>query len=264
VSRPRLKLAAFFVAVSVLGLMSAQAGFAAHVRPKGATPKYDQLVISYKSCPTPNAAHSGPGSWGSCVPPSPTSPWLTAGTADSANALPANFLGFTRLTVCPPPGGCSPGPPGADIKVDFAVQDVRCTAAMASNVPAACPSGTFGPYTGSVEAVFPTEWTDHCNGTTPPACPAPTPPPPNAGTGPSPGPFSLPLKFVAPCAPGPPGSGGACGLTSTVNVLVPGRVVANARANIEVGQVFVNDGGPDGNAATADNIEYANSGVFVP
>ena len=250
--------------LSFAGLVCVDAAFGTHVRPKGATPKRDSLVISYKSCPAPNAVHSAPKGYGSCQPPTQKSPYLTAGTPDSPNGLPANFVGNTLMQVCAPPGGCAPGPPGADIKITVQVSDVRCTAALVGINPAVCPSGTFGAYTGSLGANFPEQLTDHCNGAAPPACPAPLPPPPNAGTGPSPGPFSLPVSFVVPCAAGPPGMGANCALVSTFNVLTPGFVVAGARGNFETGRVTVDDGGPDGNAATADNIEYAGAGVFVP
>src|SRR3954470_162504 len=242
--------------------MLVQAASATHVRPKGATPKRDSLVISYRSCSSPNAMHSAPQSYASCTPQTATSPWLTAGTFDS-NGLNSNFIGFTRLDVCPSPGGCSPGPPGADIKMTVAVSDVRCTAMQNGTTPGLCPSGALGPFTGSVKANFPAQLTDHCNGTTPPTCPGPGPPPPNAGTGPAPGPFSLPVGFVVPCALAGPGVGSTCALVSTYNVLIPGLVVAGMRGNFEIGRITVDDGGPDGNAATADNLEYADEGVFV-
>jgi hypothetical protein len=249
------------VLVSIASLVGAQAASATHVRPQGATPKRDSLVISYKACAGPTLTHSAPMSYMSC-PPAATSPWLTAGTPDS-NSLPANFIGSTRLDVCPSPGGCAPGPPGADIHVQIAISDVRCTAAMNGSNPAKCPSGALGPYTGSVKANFPTQLTDHCNGAAAPPCPAPAPPPPNAATGP-PGGFTLPIGFIVPCAVGPPGQGATCGLVTTYNVVTPGIVVAGMRGNFEIGRVTVEDGGPDGNAATADNIEYADAGVFVP
>jgi hypothetical protein len=186
------------------------------------------------------------------------SPFLTAGTPDSPNALPANFIGYTLLNVCPVSGCTAP-----DIQVTVAVQDVRCTANLAGINPAVCPGGANGAYTGSLGANFPTQLTDHCNGTPAPPCPAPLPPPANAGTGPAPGPFSLPITFIVPCGPGGPAGSGICGLTSTYNALAPGLVVTGARQNYEIGRVTVDDGGPDGNAATADNVEYAGAGVFA-
>jgi hypothetical protein len=257
------RLALATAIASLLGLVIVQAALATHARPRGATPERDSLAISYRACGAPTLVHSAPSSYGACAP-AQTSPFLTVGTPD-ANGFAANFQGFTLLTVCPAPGGCAPGPPGADIKVQVSLTDIRCTAAMNGSNPAVCPGGALGPYTGSVRANFPSQVTDHCNGGgPPPPCPAPAPPPPNAGTGPSPGPFSLPVGFNVPCAVGPPGQGSVCGLVTTYNVLMPGFVVNNMRANIEVGRVTVDDGGPDGNAATADNIQFAGQGVFVP
>jgi hypothetical protein len=248
--------------VSLLGLFFAQSAAGTHIRPKGATPKRDSLVISFKSCGAPTLVHSAPSSYGSCAP-TPTSPFLTVGTPDS-NTLPANFVGDTLLNVCAAPGGCAPGPPGADIKVTISLTDIRCTAAMNASNPAVCPSGAMGPFTGSLRANFPTQLTDHCNAAAAPPCPAPGPPPPNAGTGPSPGPFSLPVPVVVPCAAGPPGMGATCAILTTYNVFNPGFVVSGMRGNFEIGRVFVEDGGPDGNGATTDNTEFAGAGVFVP
>ena len=260
---PRLLLLASLA--SLVGLVFVQGASGIHVRPKGATPKRDSLVISYKSCASPNTTHSAPRSYSSCTPPvGQKSPFLTAGTPDSPNALAANFIGSTQLNVCGSTG-CAPGPPGtSDIKVSVAVQDVRCTATLAGVNPAVCPGGPNGAYIGSLGANFPSQLTDHCNGTPAPACPAPAPPPANAGTGPAPGPFSLPVTFIVPCGPGGPAGSGICGLTSTYNAVTPGFVVTNARQNFEIGRVTVDDGGPDGNAATLDNVEFAGAGVFVP
>jgi hypothetical protein len=36
------------------------------------------------------------------------------------------------------------------------------------------------------------------------------------------------------------------------------------RAVVEIGQVIVQDGGPDGNTSTAPNTEFVRQGVFVP
>lgn len=37
-----------------------------------------------------------------------------------------------------------------------------------------------------------------------------------------------------------------------------------ARSNWEIGDIDLNDGGPDGVAATHDNGRFAQQGVFVP
>ena len=59
--------------------------------------------------------------------------------------------------------------------------------------------------------------------------------------------------------------GSACELNTTLEALVPGVAVERARAIWEMGQVFVNDGGPDGDADTsANNTLFATPGIFIP
>ncbi len=55
-------------------------------------------------------------------------------------------------------------------------------------------------------------------------------------------------------------------MTTTFNALIPGAVVAGAKANIEIGQEIVNDGGADGDVTTAGDgdSKFADAGVFVP
>jgi hypothetical protein len=55
-------------------------------------------------------------------------------------------------------------------------------------------------------------------------------------------------------------------MITTFNALVPGFVVAGYRANMQIGQVTVQDGGSDGSAATAGTGDaiYAEAGVFAP
>jgi hypothetical protein len=58
--------------------------------------------------------------------------------------------------------------------------------------------------------------------------------------------------------------GATCGVTTTANTVVPGSVQSGVRAIWELGPVQVYDGGPDGLASTADNLLFADQGVFVP
>ena len=52
---------------------------------------------------------------------------------------------------------------------------------------------------------------------------------------------------------------------TTANAIVPGAVSDGERAIVQLGQIRVNDGGPDGLAATADgNQKFAAQGVFIP
>ncbi len=266
--KPRLGVPALSLALAgLIALILAQTAFGAYVRPKGATPKRDSLVIAYKPCGAPNSTHSAPFTYPSCNPPAQTSPWLTVGTP-TANGLPANFIGSILLSVCLAPGGCPPGPPGADIKFAFSITDIRCTAALAGATPAVCPSGALGPYTGTVQPIMPLQITDSCNAVgppppPPPACPTPAPPPPNDATGPPPTPtfISFPPGGVG-CALAGPGVGSTCAITTTFNAMIPGAIVAGSKANIEIGQEIVNDGGMSGMGGSPS--EFADAGVFVP
>jgi hypothetical protein len=261
------RLAGGLALAFLLSLTMASAAFADHVRPKGATPERDSLVIAYRSCANPDSVHGAPLTYRSCHPPVQASPWLTAGTPDS-NGLPTNFVGSTRLDVCLAPTGCgAPFPTGEDIKIEISLTDVRCTGALASATPSVCPAGALGAYTGSVRAIFPLQITDHCNRPAPTAQPVATcPPPPGlSATGP-PGLYALPFPVDAGCAPVSAGGGSTCATTTTFNALVPGSIVAGQRANIEVGIVTVFDGGKDGDATTLgdQDSEYADQGVFAP
>ena len=92
------------ITASALVLLLPASASATHVRPAGATPKYDPLVITYENCTSPGGAVHTPtstqGQRFACTPPIPSSPYLTAGTPDS-NGVPSDFVGSVRLEVCP-------------------------------------------------------------------------------------------------------------------------------------------------------------------
>jgi hypothetical protein len=223
--------------------------YASHTRPKGATPKLDSFVIAYEGCAAPNAIHAPPFAFRSCNPPKPSSPWLTVGTLDS-NGLPANFIGSSRLDVCP---ACP------DINVKLSLTDVRCTADLAAATPAVCPNGTLGAYSGTVAAVYPVRLTDHCNDLppgVPPACPAPPGLPATVQE------FDFPIKFG--CSPFTVGGGSTCQITTTFNTVLPGAMPSGQRMNIQIGAVRVIDGGKDGDVSTQGNTTFVEQGVFNP
>jgi hypothetical protein len=58
--------------------------------------------------------------------------------------------------------------------------------------------------------------------------------------------------------------GGDCALNTTLDALIPGVVAEGSRAIWQLGQVVVNDGGADGQAATAPNTTFAREGIFIP
>jgi hypothetical protein len=243
----RVPLCLAAAAVTLLAVTSVAS--ATHVRPKGATPIYDSLVISYKQCSSAagGAFHAPPFSVASCNPPGPTSPFLTAGEPTS-NARPANFIGSSQLKVVP-----------GDVQATLALQGVMCTPVMAGAVPAACPSGAFEGYVGNVSVQYILRITDHCNATGGPPAACPTPPGVPATTA------DVPLRAITPpCAFSGPGIGSTCNVTTTFNSIAAGAVVAGMRANTHVEDVGVYDGGPDANAATPTNERYAEEGVFTP
>ena len=66
-------------------------------------------------------------------------------------------------------------------------------------------------------------------------------------------------------APSPDRIGAACDVSTTANALVPGAVLDGNRAVVQIGQIAVLDGGPDGLAATAaGNSRFAAQGVLIP
>jgi hypothetical protein len=58
--------------------------------------------------------------------------------------------------------------------------------------------------------------------------------------------------------------GGTCSLTTTFNAVVPGTVVESNRAQWQLGQLTVNDGGSTGVAGAANATLFTTQGVFVP
>lgn len=232
---------------ALIGLLTAGTALAGHPRPKGATPKRDSLVIAYAQCTAPNSAHGPSLGTPSCAPPTPTSAWLTVGDP-VINGNPANFIGSSRLDVCPSSGCVAP-----DIRITISMVDVRCTPALATATPPVCAGGSFSAYTGSVRVRYLWRITDHCNVPGPSPC---------GGT-----PATLldipPFAFSMPCVPGAPGAGATCSIATTANSVLPGAIVGGQRMNIR-SHVEIDDGGMDGNANTGPDTLFVEEGVFVP
>ncbi len=236
-------------ALLVLGLMVvAQSATATHVRPKAATPFYASLVPAYNACTSPNRTHAAPLSYGSCNPPVQTSPNVTVGTPD-ANGAPANFVGSMKLVVT---NGA--GPTDADVAITANLTDVRCQGATT-----ACGSAntSAGPdYTGGLLSKLSLRITDHNNAACNPTCGAFT----DAATGTFPN-FPIALS----CSGTANTTGATCATTTTANSLVPGALVEGKRAIVEVSQVQVLDGGPDGNPNAGSNEALVSvQGIFSP
>jgi len=158
-------------------------------------------------------------------------PYTTAG-AGSTGANPACLPGAANCAV------------GADI---------TATAALAS--PSTTSGGT-GQFLGHAIRV-----TDmyNCNLTGSPTCPA---------TSTSQYPATMEdLQFPVPvvCLADGTVAGSTCGTNTTANALVPGSVIAGQSAVVEIGEVVLNDSGPDGNYNTTnDNQVFAAQGIFLP
>ena len=204
-----------------------------HPRPKGATPVRVPLVPAFRPCTAPDRTHAAPLAFPSCSSPAQVSPHLTVGTPD-ANGRAANSIGSVRLATVTG----NPGTPAdeADVLVQASLGDVRETAGL-------------GDYAGELSQVTTLRITDRAN-----------------GTGNEPGTVEdVPLSVGLPCTATPDTTrGSTCSVATTLDALVPGTVQEGRRANWELGQIRVLDGGPDGVAATADNSLFAVQGVFIP
>jgi hypothetical protein len=58
--------------------------------------------------------------------------------------------------------------------------------------------------------------------------------------------------------------GSTCSIATTADTLVPGTAAEGDRSVWGFDTVRLLDGGPDGDAETADNQVFATQGVFVP
>jgi acyl-homoserine lactone acylase PvdQ len=207
-------------------------------RPKGATPYLGALALAYKACSSPNRTHGGPPAVaaGSCNPPQQRSDYLTVGTLDS-NGQPAKFAGLTRLDVFP--GNSSTPANEADVNVAIDLSDVR-------------KQSDLSDYTGQLSAVTAVRITDKFNS--------------GAGGSSDPATVSdLPFPITVPCSATTDTTiGGACSVDTSFNSILPGSAIENNRANWQVGEFQVFDGGSDGLVSTSPNTLFARQGIFVP
>jgi hypothetical protein len=236
------------LAIGVLGmLVAAQVASATHVRPKGATPLRVTLVPAFNACTTgANTTHGTPLAFPSCNPPVQSSNFLTVGTPD-ANTAAANFTGFIKLDV----HVGVPGPPDdSDVNITADMTDVRCKAATAASVCNSANAADGPDYSGQLQGNATIRITDHyngANGTTPATV------------------QDIGFPVVTGCAnTADTAVGGHCAVATSANAVVPGSVKDAKRANVEVGQLQVDDGGADGVAQTTDNTRFAVQGIFIP
>ena len=73
------------------------------------------------------------------------------------------------------------------------------------------------------------------------------------------------FPITVPCgATGSATVGGTCSLASSFNAIVPGAVVEGSRANWQLSEIKVYDGGSDGVASTDPNTLFMRQGIFAP
>jgi acyl-homoserine-lactone acylase len=217
-------------------------------RPRAASPLRVPLVPAYEACTAPNRTHGPPLAFPSCAPPARPSA-LEVGTPDTNGAAPQS-VGSVRLGV----QVGDPGPPDdSDVSIAASITDVRCDA-LSQDGPCVDPNAAAGPdYVGELEAVAELRVTDKYND-----------PSPGGGTEPATV-VDFPFPVTMQCAGTPDDAGATCAVETTANALVPGAVRDGKRAVVQVGQIRVDDGGPDGLAATAaGNARFAVQGIFIP
>jgi WD40-like Beta Propeller Repeat len=209
-------------------------------RPKGATPFQTYLTVAYTACPLSrvNRSHGLPLGVQSCNPPMQSSDYLTVGTLD-ANGQPAKAVGSVRYDVRP--GNPSTPADEADVKLAVSIKDVR-------------EKSDLSDYPGELQATSTRRITDKDN--TPDQIWGNT-----AATT-----QDFPFSATVPCASTPDTTiGSTCDLFTTADALIPGQVKEGKRANWQLAQVQVYDGGADADADTpADNTLFMDEGIFVP
>lgn len=215
---------------------------AIHARPKSASPLHAALVPAYPQCAAPDRTHGPPLAFPSCSSPNQVTNRLTVGNPP---AQAANLVGSWRIRVTvgvpgPPDDSCAPN--------SASISDVRC-----KGVSGGC-AGTGADYTGELEVRVAARVTDHFNAIAP-----------GGGTDPATV-QDIDLSIPVMCtATSDPNVGGACSVTTDLNVVYPGSIKDTKRETIEIGQVRVLDGGDDGDTATDDGAQtFLTQGVFIP
>jgi hypothetical protein len=235
------------LALAALAVMvMAQLASGSHPRPKGASPLRVSLVPAYKQCTSPNRTHGAPLAFPSCAPPVQASSFLTIGTPD-ANGAEANSIGFAQIKVITYADGR-----GRDILTTGQITDVRCQPGTGASVCTSANAAGGPDYSGDLEGNAIARATDHYNG-------------PNRNEAATvqdiPNPFLFHCQNTADTS-----VGGTCSV-STERPLIPEPYwFSGQRVVIELTQVEVSDGGPDGNVFTQpeENTPFAVQGVFIP
>jgi hypothetical protein len=242
-------------ATALTMLVAAEFASATHPRPKGATPLRLSMVPAYNACASPNRTHGTPLAFPSCNPPVQSSTAITIGSPD-ANGAAANSVGSIKIAVI----AGVPGPPeDSDVALTANVTDVRCKAGTAACGSANAADGA--DYTGELQGDAQIRITDHWNAVAPGGGP-------DAATV-----IDIPFPVNTSCAAtASTAIGATCSVNTTANAVIGGPgppwadpvVKDTKRAVVQVGQVQVIDGGPDGVVATTPNTLYGVQGIFIP
>jgi hypothetical protein len=231
--------------LALIGLIGPQTASASHTRPKAATPFRASLVPAYEPCTVFNRVHAAPFSHSSCNPPVQSSPNVTVGTPD-ANLAPAKSVASVLFRSV----GVAGGPDDQDVEIVVEATDVRCQAGVSTCGSANSAGGA--DYVGQLEANTPFQLTDHNSGPT------------GVGSDPS---TVLQTDFpitVSCAATSDTTEGSSCSLTTSMDAQVPMAIPESKRMIMELDQVTLWDGGPDGNVLTPDNSLFFVQGVAVP
>ena len=249
-ARWKLWLPLTLIGVMVASTLIVGAASATHPRPKGATPLRVSMAVAYKACASPNRQHGAPLATLSCNPPVQASSFLTVGTGDAWPGTQPKSIGSVRLDV----KTSSP----EDVKIVSSISDVRCIGNSAAGFCSTANTDNAGvpDYSGELNGTANIRITDHFNGPIG-ACGACADP----ATG-----QDLAFPVIGTCAttPGDGTVGSTCGANTTANGTVPGAVQDNKRANVEIQQFNIEDGGADGQAATANNTLFGTQGIWIP
>ncbi len=219
-------------------------------RPKGASPATFALVPAYQACTVSNSSHGAPLAYPSCKPPTQASGVLTNGTPD-ANGLPAASVSSVKLKAII---GAAGPPDDSNVQLTINVRDVLC-----QGTNAACPGGALSDYTGQVLVSFGLRLTDRYNGS----------PLVEGGTT-----QDLDIEIPVQCiSTAVTTEGGRCQVTTSINAFYPGAVLDAKRAAWQVGQIEVEDAGPNGTGfgsgcppacGDGDEAVFMRQGLFVP
>jgi hypothetical protein len=133
----------------------------------------------------------------------------------------------------------------ADVRYTVSINDVRCKPGAGACGAANAAGGA--DYSGQVRAQSNLRITDRYNG------------PSEVGVG------DTSFGVTVPCTvSGSTTIGSTCSIDTTADAVMPGVVKEIRRANWQMGQVQVFDGGADGVVSTNPNTLFAVQGVFVP